>query len=60
MAVGGYAPPRLRQQWQGVALGIAAFSAQELSDLWSPDGGGWLPEQWLAAWRKALSEGGES
>jgi hypothetical protein len=58
MAIGGYAPPRLRQQWQGVALGIAAFTAQELADLWNPDGGGWLPEQWLTAWREALSGGG--
>lgn len=46
-----------REQWQGVALGIAAFTAQELADLWNPDGGGWLPEQWLTAWREALSGG---
>jgi transcriptional regulator with XRE-family HTH domain len=58
MAIGGFAPPKLRQQWQGVALGIDAFSAQELAGLWNPDGGGWLPEQWLAAWRESLSGGG--
>jgi transcriptional regulator with XRE-family HTH domain len=58
MAIGGYAPPRWRQRWQGCILGIDAFTAQELAGLWNPDGGGWLPEQWLAAWREALSGGG--
>jgi transcriptional regulator with XRE-family HTH domain len=58
MAIGGYAPPRLRQQWQGVALGIDVFTAQDLAGLWDPAGGGWLPEQWLTAWREALSGGG--
>jgi hypothetical protein len=34
------------------------FTAQDLTDLWDPAGGGWLPEQWLSAWREALSGGG--
>lgn len=55
MAVGGYAPPRLRQQWQDCVLGVDVFTAQDLAGLWDPDGGGWLPEQWLTAWREALS-----
>ena len=55
MAIGGHAPPRLRQRWQSVALGIDAFTAQDLAGLWDSAGGGWLPEQWLASWRASLS-----
>ena len=58
MAVGGYAPPRWRQRWQGCVLGIDVLSAQDLADLWDTAGGGWLPARWLAAWREALSGGG--
>jgi transcriptional regulator with XRE-family HTH domain len=54
MSVGGFAPPKLRQQWQDVVLGVEVFTAEELAPLWDPDGGAWAPEQWLAAWRETL------
>jgi len=54
MAVGGFAPSKLRQQWQDVILGVEVFTVDELAPLWDPDSGAWAPEQWLATWRQTL------
>lgn len=55
MAAGGFAPPRLRQQWQAVVLGLDSLSPEELVAQWDPEASEWRPAQWLAAWRESLA-----
>ena len=54
MAAGGYAPVRLRQQWQGVVLGLETWPPEELQKLWDAEASEWRPTQWLTAWRESL------
>ena len=54
MAAGGFALPRMRQQWQAVVLGLATLSPQELAELWDPAASEWRPAQWLASWSESL------
>jgi transcriptional regulator with XRE-family HTH domain len=55
MAAGGFAAPKLRQRWQGVILGLDAFSPEDLAELWDPEASEWRPAQWLAAWQESLT-----
>jgi hypothetical protein len=55
MAAGGFAAPKLRQRWQGVILGLDAFSPEDLAELWDPEASEWRPAQWLAAWQESLA-----
>ena len=55
MAAGSFAAPKLRQRWQGVVLGLDAFSPEDLAELWDPEASEWRPAQWLAAWRESLT-----
>jgi transcriptional regulator with XRE-family HTH domain len=54
IAAGGFAPPRLRQRWSGVLLGIDSFSPQELAEQWDAEASEWKPAQWLTAWKESL------
>ena len=60
LAVGGFAPQRLRKQWQAVAMGLATLTAAELKKLWDPEASEWLPAQWLANWQQSLTATGAS
>lgn len=55
MAAGGFAPPRLRQQWQAVVMGLDLLSPEELAQQWDSEASEWRPAQWLAAWRESLA-----
>jgi len=58
LRAGAAAPPRHREQWGLVVMGLSSYSPEQLQATWDEEASEWAPAQWLAAWAATLDPSG--